>query len=103
MRQIFLGLLSLLFITGGYAQVPEKLSYQSIIRDTQGRLLRNTQIGMRISIIQSSANGQSIYTEIHTPTTNTNGLVNVEIGTGSGPHDFSAINWTSAPSPGKNA
>jgi hypothetical protein len=49
---------------------------------------------MRISILETTAAGSAVYVETHTPTTNANGLVTIEIGTGtvvSG--DFSAIVW----------
>ena len=53
---------------------------------------------MRISILQGSSSGPSVYTETQTPTTNVNGLVSIEIGTGvvvSG--TFSSINWGNGP------
>ncbi|MCL2289594.1 MAG: InlB B-repeat-containing protein [Bacteroidetes bacterium] len=82
----FLFLLTLYFVPV-LAQVPEKMSYQAVIRNSSDQLVKNQQIGMRISILKGST---EIYSETQTPTTNGNGLVTIEIGDGSG---FSAINW----------
>ena len=78
------------------AQVPEKMSYQAVIRNSSDELVKNSQIGMQISILQGSANGTAVYVETQTPTTNINGLVSIEIGAGtvvSG--DFATIDWGS--------
>lgn len=64
------------------AQVPEKLSYQAVIRNSSNTLLANTSIGMQVSILQGSSTGTPVYVERHTATTNTNGLVTVIIGAG---------------------
>jgi hypothetical protein len=76
------------------AQSPEKMSYQAIIRDAGTNLVINKPVGMRISILQGSASGSPVYVETHTITTNSNGLVSFEIGTGTSLDDFSAINWS---------
>ncbi|MDY0078045.1 MAG: hypothetical protein RBR87_12310 [Bacteroidales bacterium] len=73
-----------------WAQTPQKMSYQAVIRDNSNALVTNTQVGMRISILQASASGTAVYTETQTPTTNANGLVSIEIGGGTG---FSSIDW----------
>jgi len=49
---------------------------------------------MQISIIQGSELGTAVYIETQTPTTNENGLVTIEIGTGTTGDDFSAIAWS---------
>ena len=77
-----------------FAQSPEKMSYQAIIRNSSGYLVTNQTVGMRISILQNSPSGINIYEETQTTTTNTNGLATIEIGTGtfiSG--TFSTIDW----------
>jgi trimeric autotransporter adhesin len=81
-----------------YAQAPNKFSYQAVVRDAKNNLVTNAPIGTKISLLQGSASGKSVYEEIHTSTTNANGLAAIEIGGGkvvSG--DFSSINWAEGP------
>lgn len=80
--------------TGLFAQAPQKMSYQAVVRNSTDALVQNTSIGMQISILRGSANGTAVYVERHFPTTNANGLATIEIGIGtivSG--TFAAINW----------
>jgi hypothetical protein len=81
-------------INSVFAQAPQKMSYQAVIRNTSNVLITSTTVGMRISVLQGTISGPSVYTETQTPTTNVNGLASIEIGTGvvvSG--SFSTINW----------
>ncbi len=64
------------------AQTPERMSYQSVLRDAQNRLVTNRQVGVEISILQNSPTGMVVYAERQTATTNAHGLVTVVIGTG---------------------
>ena len=76
------------------AQAPQKMSYQAIIRNASNGLVINANIGMRISILQGSSTGASVYTETQTTVTDSNGLVTLQIGGGivvSGV--FDSINW----------
>ena len=78
-----------------FAQAPQKMSYQAVIRDNTNQLIANTAIGMQVSILQGSSSGTAVYVETHTPTTNQNGLTSVELGSGtqvSG--DFTTIDWS---------
>ena len=78
-----------------FAQAPQKMSYQAVIRDNTNQLIANAAIGMQVSILQGSSSGTAVYVETHTPTTNQNGLTSVELGTGtpvSG--DFTTIDWS---------
>ncbi len=74
-----------------FAQSPEKMSYQAVVRNSSNALVVNTQIGMRISILQGSASGAAVYSETQTPTTNANGLVSIQIG---GEKGFDDIDWS---------
>jgi hypothetical protein len=77
------------------AQAPEGINYQAVIRKTNGALVTNTTIAIRIQIKQNSATGTVVYAERQSVITSAYGLVNFVIGQGtvlSG--TFSAINWS---------
>lgn len=77
-------------------KTPQAFKYQLIARDISGAILSNQTIGLQISIVQDNPAGTIVYTEQHTPATNSNGLVNIEIGTGSViTGTFGTINWGS--------
>ncbi|MCD9576526.1 hypothetical protein [Flavobacterium soyae] len=81
-----------------YAQSPEKMSYQAIIRSQNNDLVANSQISLRVIVHQGSATGTTVYQETHSATTNNNGLVSLEIGTGNiTTGTFSAIAWEKGP------
>lgn len=78
-----------------FAQVPQKMSYQSVIRNSLSQLVTSHAVGMRISILQGSASGTAVYTETQTPTTNANGLASLEIGGGTPvTGTFASIDWS---------
>ncbi|MBN2612424.1 MAG: hypothetical protein JXB00_12775 [Bacteroidales bacterium] len=81
-----------------FSQAPEKLSYQAIIRNSSGQLISSQAVGMQVSILQDSVTGTAVYVENHTPSTNANGLVNIEIGNGTVQNgSFSNIDWANGP------
>jgi len=94
MKKIILVFTVVLFSINLFAQAPELLSYQAVIRNSNGVLVASAPVGIQISILQGSASGTAVYVETQTPMTNVNGLVTIEIGGGtvvSG--TFATINW----------
>lgn len=80
------------------AQAPEKMSYQAVVRNSGGQLVINQTIGMRISLLKGSVTGTAVYSETHTPISNANGLVTLEIGGGTVvAGSFTAIDWSKGP------
>ncbi len=94
MKRILTVLAAALLTAGLFAQAPQKMSYQAVIRDADNNLIMNQTIGMQISILQGSDAGNVVYSETLTPTTNDNGLVTIEIGGGA---DFAEIDWADGP------
>jgi len=94
MKRIFTIVAALLMTASTWAQSPEKMSYQAVVRNTNNALVATQAVGMQISILQGGVTGTPVYVETQTPSTNANGLVSLEIGTGtivSG--DFTTIDW----------
>ena len=86
--------LSILSFQGAYAQAPEKISYQAVIRNAANELVVNTNVGMQLSVLQDNANGTPVYVETHSTSANDNGLVSLELGTGTVVSGvFANINW----------
>ena len=78
-----------------FAQSPQKMSYQAVIRNSSDQLITSHAVGMQISILQGSAEGTPVYVETQTPTTNANGLVTIEIGGGTiVTGTFAGIDWS---------
>jgi len=97
MKKLYSLLVTLAIISTVFCQSPDKMSYQAVLRDGSSNLISNVVVSMKISILQGSAEGAVAYTETHSPETNANGLVSIEIGTGSTSDDFSVIDWSNGP------
>ncbi len=98
MKRFYLIFAAILLTASLFAQAPEEISYQAVVRDAKDQLVRNTQIGMKISILQGTIDGAAVYTETRTPTTNSNGLVTVNVGGGKFTiGDFKTIIWSKGP------
>lgn len=98
MKRSFLLLFFSLYSIYSFAQTPQKFSYQAIIRNSSNTLLINTSIGIKVSIIQGSINGTSVYSETHNITTDANGLITLEIGGGTVVQGaFASIDWSTGP------
>ncbi|MFN7690133.1 MAG: hypothetical protein ACK5QU_03535, partial [Bacteroidota bacterium] len=95
---LFVIICQLLMIDTNFAQSPQKMSYQAVIRDGANALVQSQTVGMQISILQGSITGTAVYVETHSAVTNSNGLVSIEIGGGavtSG--SFATIDWANGP------
>jgi len=91
-------LAAVFLISSVFAQAPQKMSYQAVIRNTSNTLITSTPVGMKISILKGSTTGTPVYIETQTPSTNANGLVSLEIGTGTiVTGTFAGINWATGP------
>ena len=96
MKQLYLFFIASILSSGTFAQAPEKISYQAVVRDVSNNLVASSTVGMQISILQGGPSGTPVYVETHTPTSNVNGLISVEIGGGSVVTGvFSDIPWRS--------
>jgi hypothetical protein len=98
MKRLYILLTAMLLISFSWAQAPQKMSYQAVVRDAANALIINQEIGIQISLLQGSVSGDAVYVETQAPTTNDNGLFSIEIGAGalvSG--SMTTIDWSKGP------
>ncbi len=98
MKRILSIFVAILTASMVFAQSPEKMSYQAVIRNGNNILVSFTNVGMRITILQGSVTGLPVYIETQSTLSNANGLVSIEIGTGTVVFgSFASIDWTNGP------
>lgn len=97
MKNILLLLVVLLTIKVTNAQVPNQFNYQAVARNSQGQSIPNASIRTRFTILDGSATGTNVYSEVRLLTTNQLGLFTAAIG-GSGAANvtgnFATIDWS---------
>ena len=103
MKKFMKGSIFFLFLSfisiAGFAQSPNLISYQTVIRNSNNELVANGTVGIRISILSGSAADVLWYQEEHTVKTNLNGLAYLTIGsiTPSLFGNMSGIDWSKGP------
>jgi hypothetical protein len=91
---LMLGMLVL--VASAIAQIPQQLNYQGIARNASGEPISTHSITVRLSIIDSAANGLLTYQETKTVATNYVGLFTIVIGAPGGVNvigTIASINW----------
>ncbi len=78
------------------AQAPQKINFQSILRNSSGEVVSNSSVSLRISILSGTITGTLVYSETHDKTTDAGGLMSLQIGGGTVSSGvFGNINWGS--------
>jgi len=97
MKQIFITAIIMACVTVVTAQVPNQFNYQAVARNSSGQSIPNANIRLRLTILDGSATGVDVYSEVRQTTTNQLGLFTASIG-GSGAlsttGNFATINWS---------
>ena len=86
----------LVLVASAIAQIPQQLNYQGIARNASGEPISTHSITVRLSIIDSAANGILTYQETKTVATNYVGLFTIVIGAPGGINvigTIASINW----------
>ncbi|MEX0981516.1 MAG: tail fiber domain-containing protein [Bacteroidales bacterium] len=97
MKRLLLFLLTAIVGYSTYAQTPQGFSYQAVARDTEGNILGETTLTVKLSILSGS---DLIWQERHAVQTNGSGLFSLVIGsesatrTGGSAALFSDISWS---------
>jgi len=88
----------LFFVNVATAQTPNSFRYQAVVRNASGLTLQTQNVNLRITLLQGTTTGTSVYSEEHTVTTNEFGMVNIEIGSGSTQiGTIAGIDWANGP------
>ena len=74
-----------------FAQAPERINYQAIVRNSSGEIIANKPVSLKISIHDNTPDGTIVFQEVHDSTTNKFGLVMLQIGSIS--NNLATINW----------
>jgi hypothetical protein len=98
MKHLYLLIFLTINLVIGYAQAPQAMSYQSVLRNSSNQPLPLEQVSTRIQILQGSEAGPVVYEETHSTSTNENGLVSLVIGSGENANgNFAGIDWSAGP------
>ncbi len=105
MKRVIFTLANLIIVILLFAQAPEKMNYQAVVRNSAGELVVNKPVSVFLGIQKKSETAtipMTVYQEKHQVTTNANGLITLQIGAGttSFPYhvlSFSQIKWEEGP------
>jgi len=90
-------LLGLLAASPIIAQTPNAFQYQAVVRNAKGAILQNQSVNVRFTLHRTTATGTTAFQETQTATTNDNGLISLQIGTGTpstGSFGLGETDWT---------
>jgi hypothetical protein len=93
MKNLFVLVILIMTTLSTFAQSPQNINYQAVVRNNAGDVIKNQSVRFKLSVTEG-VNGVTTYSETHSATTNSLGLVNLTIGTGTVvTGTFAAINW----------
>lgn len=96
MKRILILCMGLLAFATTFAQSPQGINYQAVVRNSDGEIVPNQSVGIRISILTSLPS--TVYAETHNVVTNEFGLVTLVVGNGNVTQgSFSTIDWANGP------
>jgi uncharacterized protein (TIGR02145 family) len=88
----------LFFPLFAFSQAPQKINFQSVLRNSSGEVVSNKSVKLKISLLQGSMMDTVVYIETHNKTTDISGLISLKIGNGSIlKGGFDTIRWGIAP------
>lgn len=86
--------LHLLITSFLFAQVPQGIPYQAVMRNADGSVMASNSVELTFMIHDGSATGTVVYQESHALTSNAQGLVSCVVGNGVvSQGNFANINW----------
>lgn len=95
MKRLLLFIATFGFCTLGSGQEPESFSYQALVRNTAGKIMAEKPVSVKISILTGSPDNSVVYCEKHHVTTDSLGMVSLDIGDGTDKTgSFGSIDWS---------
>jgi hypothetical protein len=93
MKKLLLILLIVPMISFGQ----NNINYQAIVSNSSGTVVSSQSIGVKLSVIYTNANSGAVYSETHTTTTTSSGLINIKLGSGgTASGTFANIDWSTS-------
>ncbi len=93
MKRFFLFLTVLVLANIAFAQAPQKMNFQALVRNGSNELVANQDITIQVSVMD--AQNTAVYTENQKVTTNANGVATLIIGEGTPTNgSFAEIDWS---------
>ena len=90
-------LLLLLFIVPMISFGQNNINYQAVVYNSSGTVISSQSIGVKLSVIYTNANSGAVYSETHTTTTTSSGLINIKLGNGgTASGTFANIDWSTS-------
>jgi len=74
-----------------YAQ---NFNYQAVVRDASSNPIANQSMTVLVRIIAGGPSGSVLYNEVHTVTSNAQGVITFPVGNGTSGANFQAIDWS---------
>ncbi|MGH1386993.1 C1q-like domain-containing protein [Kordia sp.] len=91
MKKNILTALAIVFSIISYAQ---NFNYQAVVRDATGSPATNQSMTVLVRIIAGGPSGSVLYNEVHTVTSNAQGVITFPVGDGTSGANFQAIDWS---------
>ncbi len=93
-KSLLIALAMMISVGNLFSQTPQAFKYQAVARDLNGNPVISQEISVKISILSGSPEGTVEYCELHQTTTNSLGLINLEVGRGTAVNgNFALIAW----------
>ena len=93
MKRFFLFLTVLVLANIAFAQAPQKMNFQALVRNSSNELVANQNITIQVSVMD--AQNTAVYSENQNVTTNANGVATMIIGDGTPTNgSFAEIDWS---------
>jgi uncharacterized protein (TIGR02145 family) len=94
MKTIYTTALYMLFTAFLWAQAPQGIPYQAVMRNADGTVMESSAVSLTFKIHDGSATGTVVYQESHALTSNAQGLISCVVGNGVvSQGNFANVNW----------